>query len=124
MPKDIRLIGHIATFRNVFEMIFLNHSYVVVKKTLSLQAKRWYTPHLKRWYDGQRIHFRSENGSRLLAFLREKPFATFTEIAEHLSVNRSAVQKQIEGFRKKGFLDRRDNDSWHVLAMNSRIQKS
>ena len=29
MPKDIRLIGHIATFRNVFEMIFLNHSYVV-----------------------------------------------------------------------------------------------
>ena len=25
-------------------------------------------------------------------------------------------------FRKKGYLDRRDNDSWHVLAMNSKIQ--
>jgi hypothetical protein len=32
MPKDIRLIGHIATFRNVFGMIFLNHSYAVIKK--------------------------------------------------------------------------------------------
>ena len=51
MPKDIRLICHIATFRNVFGMIFLNHSYVVIKKILSLQVKRWYIPHLKRWYD-------------------------------------------------------------------------
>ena len=51
-----------------------------------------------------------------------KPFVTFSEMAEQLSVNRSAVQKQIEGFRKKGYLDRRDDGSWHVLAMNSKIE--
>ena len=74
------------------------------------------------WYDGQRINFRSENGGRLLALLRDKPFVTFSEMAEQLSVNRSAVQKQIEGFRKKGYLDRRDDGSWHVLALNSRVE--
>ena len=54
--------------------------------------------------------------------LRNKPFATFAEMADLLSINRSAVQKQIEGFRKKGYLDRRDDGSWHVLAMCSRIE--
>ena len=53
--------------------------------------------------------------------LSDKPFVTFSEMAEQLSVNRSAVQKQIEGFRKKGYLDRRDDGSWHVLALNSRV---
>ena len=33
-------------------------------------------------------------------------------------------QKQIEGFRKKGYLDRRDDGSWHVLALNSNIKKA
>ena len=40
MPKDIRLIGHIATFRNVFEMFFLNHSYVVIKKNTIFAGKK------------------------------------------------------------------------------------
>lgn len=74
------------------------------------------------WYDGQRIVFRSGNGARLLGLMRDKPFVTFSEMAEHLAVNRSAVQKQIEGFRKKGYVDRRDDGSWHVLALNSRIK--
>ena len=73
-------------------------------------------------YDGQRINFRSENGGRLFALLRDKPFVTFSEMAEQLSVNRSAVQKQIEGFRRKSYLDRRDDGSWHVLALNSRVE--
>ena len=42
-------------------------------------------------------------------------------MADRISVNRSAVQKQIEGFRKKGYVDRRDDGSWHILAMNSKI---
>lgn len=33
-------------------------------------------------------------------------------------------QKQIESFRKKGYLDRRDDGSWHVLALNSNIKKA
>lgn len=75
------------------------------------------------WYDGQKINFRSENGARLLTLLQHKPFVTFSEMSDSLSVNRSAIQKQIEGFRKKGYLDRRDDGSWHILAMNSKIEK-
>jgi biotin operon repressor len=60
--------------------------------------------------------------TRLLTLLQEKPFVTFSEMADSLSVNRSAIQKQIEGFRKKGYLDRRDDCSWHILAMNSKIE--
>ena len=58
----------------------------------------------------------------MLKFLTQKPTATFSDMAEHLKVNRSAVQKQIEGFRKKGYLDRRDDGSWHVIALNSRVR--
>jgi Mn-dependent DtxR family transcriptional regulator len=54
--------------------------------------------------------------------LLDKPFVTFSEMAELMSVNRSAVQKQIKGFRKKGYLDRRDDGSWHVLALNSKVE--
>ena len=74
------------------------------------------------WYDGQKISFRSGNGGRLLGLMRDKPFATFSEMSDYLAVNRSAVQKQVEGFRKKGYVDRRDDGSWHVLAINSRIK--
>ena len=58
------------------------------------------------------------------SIVRDKPFATFSEMADYLSVNRSAVQKQIESFRKKGYIDRRDDGSWHVLALNSKIKKT
>ena len=47
-----------------------------------------------------------------------------SEMADYLSVNRSAVRKQVEGFRKKGYPDRRDDGSWHVLALNSNIKKA
>ena len=60
--------------------------------------------------------------SDILHHIQEKPFVTFSEMADSLSVNRSAIQKQIEGFRKKGYLDRRDDGSWHILAMNSKIE--
>ena len=44
------------------------------------------------WYDGQRINFRSENGGRLLALLLDKPYVTFSEMAELLSVNLSSSE--------------------------------
>jgi len=74
------------------------------------------------WYDGQRIVFRSEKGDRLLNLMRDKPYITYTELAKSLSVNRSAVQKQIDSFRKKGYLERRNDGRWHILAINSRIK--
>ena len=75
------------------------------------------------WYDGQRIRFRSENTEKLLGIVSTHPYITFSELADQLSVSRSALQKQVDGFRKKGYLDRRDDGSWHILAINSRTMR-
>jgi hypothetical protein len=44
------------------------------------------------------------------------------DLRARLSEEVARMQKQIEGFRKKGYLDRRDDGSWHVLALNSRVE--
>ena len=107
-------IGKITSFLAFFRQTVCEEMQCEIDIVRNSNKDTW-------WYDGQRIKFRSENGGRLLALLLDKPFVTFSEMAELLSVNRSAVQKQIDGFRKKGYLDRRDDSSWHVLALNSRI---
>ena len=108
-------IGKITSFLAFFRQTVCEEMQCEIDIVRNADKDTW-------WYDGQRINFRSENGGRLLALLLDKPFVTFSEMSEQLSVNRSAVQKQIEGFRKKGYLDRRDDGSWHVLAMNSKVE--
>ena len=108
-------IGKITSFLAFFRQTVCEEMQCEIDIVRNANKSTW-------WYDGQRINFRSENGGRLLALLLDKPFVTFSEMAELMSVNRSAVQKQIEGFRKKGYLDRRDDGSWHVLALNSRVE--
>ena len=108
-------IGKITSFLAFFRQTVCEEMQCEIDIVRNADKDTW-------WHDGLRINFRSTNGGRLLALLRDKPFVTFSEMAELLSVNRSAVQKQIEGFRKKGYLERRDDGSLHVLAMNSKIE--
>ena len=108
-------IGKISSFLAFFRQTVCEEMQCEIDIVRNANKSTW-------WYDGQRINFRSGNGGRLLELLHDKPFVTYSEMAEHTSVNRSAVQKQIEGFRKKGYLDRRDDGSWHVLAMNSKVE--
>ncbi|MBO4443955.1 MAG: Fic family protein [Bacteroidaceae bacterium] len=108
-------IGKISSFLAFFRQTVCEEMQCEIDIVRNANKSTW-------WYDGQRIRFRSENGGRLLALLLDKPFVTFSEMAELLSVNRSAVQKLVEGFRKKGYLDRRDDGSWHVFAMNSKME--
>lgn len=107
-------IGKIASFLAFFRQTVCEEMQCEIGIVKNADNDTW-------WYDGQRIKFRSDNGNRLLTFLIHKPNATFSDMSEFLKVNRSAVQKLIESFRKKGYLDRRDDGSWHVLAFNSRI---
>ena len=109
-------IGKITSFLAFFRQTVCEEMQCEIDIVRNADKDTW-------WYDGQKINFRSENGARLLALLQHKPFVTFSEMSDSLSVNRSAIQKQIEGFRKKGYLDRRDDGSWHILAMNSKIEK-
>ena len=50
-PKIKKIQRNITYVPSINQNDFLDQSYAVIKKTLSLQAKRWYTPHLKRWYN-------------------------------------------------------------------------
>ena len=108
-------IGKISSFLAFFRKTLCEEMQCEIDIVHNSEKDTW-------WYDGQRITFRSENGGRLLGLMRDKPFVTFSEMAAYLTVNRSAVQKQVDGFRKKGYVDRRDDGSWHVLAINSRIK--
>ena len=108
-------IGKITSFLAFFRKTVCEEMQCEIDIVKNADKDTW-------WYDGQKINFRSENGSLLLKLMYDKPNISFSEMAERISVNRSAVQKQIEGFRKKGYVDRHDDGSWHVLAMNSKIK--
>lgn len=72
------------------------------------------------WYDGEQLSFRSPNAPRLLAILREAPYATYARLSEEIGINVSAIQKLIDGMVEKGYIQRRDSDkSWHVLASST-----
>ena len=72
------------------------------------------------WYDGQEIMFRSESGNRILSIMKSRPYITFREMVEETGISLSVLQKTIDKMRKKGYVERRDNDKcWYVLAYNS-----
>ena len=60
---------------------------------------------------------------RMLNLIDANPYMTYKELTNSLGVNYSAMQKMLEGIRKKGYLDRRNDGSWHILAINSRIKR-
>lgn len=75
------------------------------------------------WYDGQMLKFRNDTGVKMLNLIDANPYMTYKELKNSLGVNYSAMQKMLESMRKKGYLDRRDDGSWHILAINSRIKR-
>lgn len=108
-------IGKITSFLAFFRKTVCEELMCDIGIVKNSDADTW-------WYDGQRINFRSEKGSHLLNLMRNNPNITYNEMSETLSINRSAVQKQIDSFRKKGYLERRNDGRWHILALNSRIK--
>ena len=71
------------------------------------------------WYDGERIKFRSANGPVILRMIHDDPYITYAELSKTISVNTSALQKQLENMTKKGYIQRRENGGWHVFATSS-----
>ncbi|MBP3762870.1 MAG: Fic family protein [Bacteroidales bacterium] len=73
------------------------------------------------WYDGLMLKFRSESGSRILHMMKDNPSITYTEMADTLGINRSAVQGMVERMKAKGYLERRTSEgTWYVFAIQSR----
>ena len=58
------------------------------------------------WFDGEFVTFKNESTIQLLKYLVEHPQATVKELTQVLSINKSAVQKQLETLQGKGYITR------------------
>lgn len=58
------------------------------------------------WFDGEFVTFKNESTIQLLKYLVEHPQATVKELTQVLSINKSAVQKQLESLQRKGYITR------------------
>ena len=58
------------------------------------------------WFDGEFVTFKNESTIQLLKYLVDHPQATVKELTQILSINKSAVQKQLETLQGKGYITR------------------
>ena len=58
------------------------------------------------WFDGEFVKIKNETTIQLLKYLIDHPQATVKELTQVLSINKSAVQKQIESLQRKGYVTR------------------
>lgn len=73
------------------------------------------------WYDGEQLKFRSESSSRLLHLMNENPYVTYAEMSDKIGINISALQKQIQRMKEKGYIDRLEKEKmWHVFAISTK----
>lgn len=104
-------LGQIRPFLNYFKKLVSDELNNDIDFIVNSGTDCW-------WYDGERIRFRSPNGSRLLRIIQENPYMTYAEISNLLGINVSAVQKLIKGMSGKGYIGRNDKyGSWHLFAM-------
>jgi len=58
------------------------------------------------WFNGELVKFRSDKSIGILQMMKRNPRVTISELAEQLSINPSAIQKQIANMTKKGFISK------------------
>ena len=86
---------------------FVNYITKQVEQTLeddmhSLQEKEdavW-------WFDGEFVTFKNETTIKLIKLLISNPSMTIPEMAKALSINTSAVQRQLKNLQEKGYMER------------------
>ena len=86
---------------------FVNYITKQVEQTLEddmnfLQEKKdavW-------WFDGEFVTFKNETTIKLIKLLIGNPSITIPEMAKELSINASAIQKQLKDLQDKGYMER------------------
>lgn len=58
------------------------------------------------WFDGEFVKFKNERTVKLIKLIINKPSITIPEISKALSINPSAVQKQLKYLQDKGYMER------------------
>ena len=67
------------------------------------------------WYNGELVKFRSDKSISMLQLMIDNPRITIAELSEQLSINSSAVQKQVATMTKKGYISREGTPKqWQV----------
>ena len=73
------------------------------------------------WFDGEKVSFRSPNTITILRTLMNEPNTTISELCSIVGINRSAIQKQLEQLKKKGYIVQSNfkEEKWHVVIVAS-----
>ena len=71
------------------------------------------------WFDGERLKFRTPTSGRILSLMKSNPYITYKQMSAELGVNISALQKQINKMKERGYLERQDG-SWYVFAITTK----
>ena len=58
------------------------------------------------WFDGEFVKFKNETTIKLIRLLISNPSITIPEMAKALSINTSAVQRQLKDLQDKGYMER------------------
>ena len=58
------------------------------------------------WFDGEFVTFKNETTIKLIKLLISNPSITIPEMAKSLSINTSAVQRQLKVLQDKGYMER------------------
>ena len=67
------------------------------------------------WFNGELVKFRSDKAISLLQSMKDNPRITIADLAHLLSINPSAVQKQVASMTKKGYISKEGTPKqWHV----------
>lgn len=72
------------------------------------------------WYNGEFVTLKNDNTLKLLSLLNKTPNITVRELAEKLPINKSAVQKQLAGLQRNGYITRIGNartGEWKVVIV-------
>ena len=72
------------------------------------------------WFDGEQVKFRTPTTSRMLWMMMRHPSITIPEMAKELSINLSAVNKQLKRLTDIGYISRSEKDGgWRVIITPS-----
>lgn len=72
------------------------------------------------WFDGERVHFRSDSTNKILNLMYAIPDITIQKLSDKVGINVAAVNKQLKQLTTKGYIQRVEkNGTWRLIITPS-----
>lgn len=71
------------------------------------------------WFDGERIHFRTNTTSQILHLMCSTPDITLAELSRQVGISAGAVSKQVKQLTAKGYIQHAANGDWQPIITPS-----